>query len=184
VAKLIAAYGEWWDPHEVEWGSAGPGNKGRLLGFEKGKREPVIDVWEQVGIYVLFQDWSVVYVGKTGAQPLGRRLKQHRVDDVAGRWDRFSWFGVRPINNDGSLRSTKALSTRQLSGDDVIDTLEGALIRVTAPALNYKRERVPDAKSLIQAAPPARDVRAQLADMERELRAMRTAIERVAPLAD
>jgi hypothetical protein len=178
VAKLIAAYGEWWDPHEVDWGSVGAGNKGRLLGAEKGKRDPVIDVWHQVGIYVLFADWSVVYVGQTGKQPLGRRLKQHRADDVAGRWDRFSWFGVRPINADGSLRATKALSMRQLAGNDVIETLEAVLIRVTAPSLNYRRERVPDAKVLIQVAPPARDMRAQLADIERELQGMRVLVEK------
>jgi hypothetical protein len=75
------------------------------------------------GIYVLFQDWSVVYVGKTGDQPLGRRLKQHRVDDVAGRWDRFSWFGVRNINSDGSLGATP-LPSRQVRAKEVIDTLE------------------------------------------------------------
>jgi hypothetical protein len=150
-----------------------------MLGAEKGKREPLIDVWEHVGIYVLFQDWSVVYVGKTGLQSLGKRLKQHLADDVAGRWDRFSWFGVRPINADGSLRATRALSTRQLSGSDVIDTLEAVLIRVTAPSLNSRREKVPGAKVLIQEAPPARDTRAQLVDMERELQAIRVLIEKL-----
>jgi len=86
------------------------------------------------------------------------------------------WFGVRPINADGSLRATPALSIRQLSGAEVIDTLEAVLIRVTAPPLNSRRERVPHAKRLVQVAPPARDVRAQLADIERELPAMRSVI--------
>ena len=85
--------------------------------------------------------------------------------------------GVRPINADGSLRATKALSTRQLSGADVIDTLEAVLIRVTAPPLNSRREKIPDAKPLVQVAPPARDLRAQLADIERELQAMRSLME-------
>jgi hypothetical protein len=168
MAKLITAYGEWWDPHAVEWGSQGKGNKGQLLGAEKANKKPV-NVWEQVGIYVLFQDWAVVYVGKTGRQPLGRRLKQHRADDVAGRWDRFSWFGVRPINADGTLRATNALSARLLSGDDVIDTLEAVLIRVTAPPLNHRREKIPDAEPLIQVAPPAQDTRAYLIDIQRQL---------------
>jgi hypothetical protein len=48
-AKLIAAYGERWDPHAVDWGSQGPGNQGTLLAAEKGKREPIIDAWGTLG---------------------------------------------------------------------------------------------------------------------------------------
>ncbi|MGA2320943.1 MAG: GIY-YIG nuclease family protein [Solirubrobacteraceae bacterium] len=175
MAKLIAAYGEWWDPHAVEWGSQGAGNQGRLEGIEKGSRGLTIDIWDQRGIYVLFQDWSVMYVGKTGNQPLGRRLKQHRADDVAGRWDRFSWFGVRNINADGSLGATP-LPSRQVRAPDVIATLEAVLIRVTTPSLNHRRESIPEAKLLVQPAPPARPLRAYLAGIEQELEQIRTLV--------
>jgi hypothetical protein len=28
---------------------------------------------------------------------LGKRLKDHTEDEHAGKWDRFSWFGFRPL---------------------------------------------------------------------------------------
>jgi hypothetical protein len=144
---IIAAYGEWWDPHLVEWGKRGPGLGGKLAGrLEKGT---LTDAWDQRGIYVLFQDWEVVYVGKTGQRPLGGRLRQHLADDVAGRWDRFSWYGIRRINQAGDLRAVPA-PTRKLASDEAIATLEALLIRVTAPLLNRRRESLPDAKFVAQ----------------------------------
>src|ERR1039457_4974310 len=111
---LIRAYGEWWDPTFVEWGRKGPGNKGKLSGTFA---QTETNVWDQRGIYVLLQDWQVVYVGKTGSMSLGTRLRTHYFsDDVAGRWDRFSWYGYRRINKNGELSSV-ALPTTQLKAD-------------------------------------------------------------------
>ena len=177
VAKLIAAYGEWWDPHEIDWGSRGYGKQGRMEGVEKGRGGATIDVWDQRGIYVLFQDWSVVYVGKTGQQALGKRLRDHRSDDVAGRWDRFSWFGVRNVNENGTLGAVP-MPSRQVRAPDVISTLESVLTRVTAPSLNHQRQSIPEAKLLVQPVAPARSTRAYLAGIETELASLRALVER------
>src|SRR5262245_25169935 len=100
VARLIAAYGEWWDRHAVEWGWPFPGNKSKLLGVEKGK-------------------------------PIGQRRNRHA--------------RVRPHPRDG--------------------------------AVAQQRRGVPGAKVLVQVAPPARDMRAQLGDIERELQTICAVVE-------
>src|SRR5205823_7581067 len=127
------------DPHVVDWGRRGAGHGGRFDGVLKDGTQT--NVWEQRGIYVLFQDWEVVYVGKTGERPIGPRLRWHLSDDVAGRWDRFSWYGVRRINQNGSLAAIPAPGRRIVSAD-AIHTLEALLIRVTAPSLNRRRENL------------------------------------------
>lgn len=95
---LIRAYGEFWDPDVVAWGKRGRGQRGKLMGwFATVKRPTLVDVWDQRGIYVLHDDWKVVYVGKTGKTALGSRIRTHLSDDLAGRWDSFSWYGVRGV---------------------------------------------------------------------------------------
>jgi hypothetical protein len=44
------------------------------------------------------------YVGRVTDQLLGRRLYQHTVDRLNGRWNRFSWFGVYLVNPDATAR--------------------------------------------------------------------------------
>ena len=70
------------------------------------------------------------------------RLRTHLSDDVAGRWDRFSWYGVRKINITGSLAKIPA-PKRGIEANEAISTLEALLMRVTAPSLNRKRENLP-----------------------------------------
>jgi hypothetical protein len=165
---LIAAYGEWWDPHEVAWGQRGRGRGGTLLGTV-ARKSVSIDVWDQRGIYVLFQDWQVVYVGKTGRQALGKRLRDHLADDIAGRWDRFSWYGVRRINLSGTLGAEEA-PQRQLHGNEVISALEALLIRVTVPTLSRRREELKGADLVIQETLTARrSTRGYLVDIEQRL---------------
>jgi len=48
---LIRAYGEFWNPDIVDWGSRGAGNQGRLMGKVKlDDRNYDVDVWRQRGI--------------------------------------------------------------------------------------------------------------------------------------
>lgn len=174
---IIAAYGEWWDPHLIEWGKPGPGLGGKLLG--RLKDGTATDAWDQRGIYVLFQDWEVVYVGRTGQRALGARLRQHLSDDVAGRWDRFSWYGIRRINQAGGLRAAPS-PTRTIKSDEAVRTLEALLIRVTAPSLNRRRESIPEAEFVAQDTDQAPvGVRGQLAGIERKLDGLATALGRL-----
>ncbi len=49
------------------------------------------------GVYALYADYELVYVGQTGAgnQRLFRRLRDHKKDHLSERWNRFSWFGTQ-----------------------------------------------------------------------------------------
>lgn len=97
---FIRCYGLFWSVEDVAWfrGSEVPGPF-RLLG-RVGRRSATIQVCDfraQRGIYVLYDDYGPYYVGLTRKRPLGDRLKQHLSDHHADRWDRFSWFGFRPV---------------------------------------------------------------------------------------
>jgi hypothetical protein len=85
---LVRAYGEFWNPHLVDW-------KGsyELLGVDSQNR--TIDAYEQRGIYVLYDDYVPVYVGKSDRSSIGHRLRLHRESQRKGpRWDRFSWLDL------------------------------------------------------------------------------------------
>jgi hypothetical protein len=62
-----------------------------------------VDFNGQLGIYLLYDGREVIYVGRTTDRPLGRRLFEHTVDRMSARWDRFSWFGLLPVSDKGSL---------------------------------------------------------------------------------
>ena len=145
---LIKSYGQFWNPNIVDWGARGPGNKGKLLGkVAVGTRLVETDIWEQRGIYTLHDDFRVVYVGKTEEQNLGKRLRDHLTDRFAGRWDMFSWYGLKQINKTGKLRQH---GQRQVLPGTIIGTLESLAILVSDPPLNRKREKLPGAKSVEQ----------------------------------
>lgn len=132
---LVQNVGLFWEKDDVYWG--GRNNPGCLLGKPCNQlRGNPIDFREQAGIYVLYADYQMIYVGQTGAkeQKLLFRLRQHLSDDLAGRWDRFSWFGIRRILKDGSLSQVNQSSHSNL--DDVLNHMEAILIHAAEPPLN------------------------------------------------
>jgi hypothetical protein len=62
-----------------------------------------VDFGKQKGIYILYDHHTVVYVGRTIDRPLGKRLYEHTVD-------RFSWFGLLDVTQDGNLRDVPCSS--------------------------------------------------------------------------
>jgi hypothetical protein len=103
----------------------------------------------QRGIYVLLQDWKVVYVGKTAGHDLGARLRTHLLrDTLVGRWDRFSWYGTRNVKKDGTLGPLAQI--KSVTASDAIGTLEALLIAVTEPARNRRKEKIPGAVPVVQ----------------------------------
>jgi len=58
-------------------------------------------------------------------------------DRLGGRWTRFSWFGVHPVNDDGTLSARSELA--HLPIDVVIATMEAVLIEGLEPRQNRKR---------------------------------------------
>jgi excinuclease UvrABC nuclease subunit len=107
---------------------------------KKKKAEP-IDFREQTGIYVLYDNFKVLYVGQAGYgnAKLFNRLKAHFTDSLADRWNRFSWFGLRWVKADGDLSGeTKA---KHPPIGDVLNHMEAILIASTEPALNRQGGR-------------------------------------------
>ena len=102
--------------------------------------EPV-DFREQSGVYVLYADYRIVYVGQAGGgnQKLFARLRQHRRDALSQRWNQFSWFGIRRVkqNNELSVEAEGAHSTH----GEVLDHIEAILIHTAEPPLNRQGGR-------------------------------------------
>jgi hypothetical protein len=120
-----------WDRSKVAWQI-----EPRIYGKQQPESEPV-DFSIQVGVYFLHDAQGVVYVGRTTDQSLGRRLYQHTLDRLSGRWDRFSWFGIYPVQNDGSLWLTPDYS--KIGIEVVIATMEAVLIEGLEPRQNRRR---------------------------------------------
>jgi hypothetical protein len=107
-----------------------------------GEKAAPIDFSDQVGIYVLYAEYKFVYVGQTGKgqQAFLKRLRSHRSDDLAGRWDTFSWFGVRRVLKRITLSKKNAAFHPSLI--HVLDQIEGILIHAAEPPLNRQRGRL------------------------------------------
>jgi hypothetical protein len=127
---LINAFGMYWARKSVYWTS-----NPRILGQQQPGSAPV-DFCGQKGVYLLHDGRAVVYVGRTTDQPLGVRLRQHVSDRLNGRWDRFSWFGVYPVAESGTLETT---SIGAYDLDMLIATMEALLIEGLEPPQNRKR---------------------------------------------
>jgi hypothetical protein len=176
---LIRSYGEFWSPDLVDWGKPGRGLKGKLEGWIGRQRDPVsVDVWDQRGIYVLQHDWRVVYVGKTGETALGGRLRNHLTDRHAGRWDSFSWYGVKGVTAEGLL--SKQAIRKNVPTADVIAAFEALLIAVTDPPGNRRRESIPGADLIRQSGRERpRPLRGLLEDLRTEIQGLGERMERV-----
>ncbi len=137
---IIQSYGLFWKEEDVFWGR---GNQpGAIFGVPARARssEPV-DFRRQIGIYVLYSGHNVIYVGQTGSkdQRLLNRLKRHRKDVLADRWDHFSWFGLRRVLNSGQLSTEKLRAGAKVSA--ALDHMEAILIAATEPPLNRQGGR-------------------------------------------
>lgn len=127
---LINAFGTYWTRSHVLW-STTP----RVLGQQQPGSDAV-DFCGQRGVYLLHDGRQVVYVGRTTDQPLGIRLRQHTVDRLNGRWDRFSWFGIFAPSEKGSLNTNP---NGKYDLDMLITTMEALLIEGLEPPQNRKR---------------------------------------------
>lgn len=133
---LIQNYGQFWKIENIFWGKAR--SPAALFGIlASAKKSAPIDFRDQSGIYALYADYELVYLGQTGGkgQKLLARLVQHRKHDLSGRWNMFSWFGTRSVLDSGSLKAAKEganKTTHQL----VLNHLEAVLIHVAEPRLN------------------------------------------------
>jgi hypothetical protein len=140
----VQAFGMFWERASVYW----PLSKPKLLGRQNAASEAV-DFSGQVGVYLLHDRERVIYVGRAG-DTLGGRLKAHTIDRLGGRWDRFSWFGLRSVQENAQL-SEGIVSWSQ---EVVIDTMEALLIESLEPSLNRKRGDNFSAAEYLQSVDP------------------------------
>ena len=124
----LEAFGMYWKRDHVHW-SSNP----RLFGRTHPKADRV-NLAGQQGVYLLYDDNGiVVYVGQAVKQSLGQRLAKHTSGRLTGRWRRFSWFGIRPVRENGKLgRAIPGTITPAR----LISTLEGLLIEALEPRQN------------------------------------------------
>lgn len=122
----VPAFALYWDKDKVKWGTSG-----KILGRQNQKAE-VVDFAEQQGVYILHNNYSVVYVGRT-TENLYNRLRAHYRDYKSARWNKFSWFGFRGVDHQtGKLTVTPT----KASFDSLVSILESVLIEALQPPIN------------------------------------------------
>jgi len=126
---LITSFGMYWRRDQVRWS-----NRPRILGAQQLGAK-IVDFTEQVGLYVLYDGSRPIYVGQVSRPRLGARLFEHTRDRLNGRWQRFSWFGLRPVMRSGNLGDFKAPAEPL---NIFIDTLEAIIIEIVEPVQNRR----------------------------------------------
>jgi hypothetical protein len=129
--KIINAFGIYWNRNLVHWKS-----QPDLLGIQQiGATE--VTFKDQIGLYLLHDSRETIYVGQAIEQSLGKRLKDHTTDRLAGRWDRFSWFGFYPVTEDAKLNLS--VKFKDFTIQNLGDIMEAILIESIEPRQNRKQ---------------------------------------------
>jgi len=136
----ILNLGARWRTSDVYWNTSN--KNGQLLGVKAtALRGPQANFAHQTGIYILYADFTPVYVGQANKR-LFTQLKTHHLhDDLAGRWDRFSWFGFRRVVGGNTPRLSASGVNFNISTRQLLDHLEAMLIHAFEPALNGQEGR-------------------------------------------
>ncbi|MBI3754849.1 MAG: hypothetical protein HY265_01630 [Deltaproteobacteria bacterium] len=161
--SIIHSFGMYWQRDIVVWRS-----DPHLFGKQQAGAKAV-DFGKQKGIYILYDHHTVVYVGRAIDRPLGKRMYEHNIDRLASRWNRFSWFGLLDVTEEGNLRETP-LNTSLAS---LVATLESLLIEALEPPQNRKRGDDFSAIEYIQEIDPElreREIQSTLRTIEQKMR--------------
>jgi hypothetical protein len=146
---MISHYGLFWSERDVFWGR--PQSPGELRGRvrplldrrgapTKTQRLATKDYRNFVGLYCLYGDQQLLYIGEAGLgtkSTLFSRLKQHRTGPLSGRWDTFSWFGRESVKGQASVAQS-------------IGQLEAIAIAIINPGLNKQSGTFGGAKQVFQ----------------------------------
>ncbi|NOT11415.1 MAG: hypothetical protein HOP23_06225 [Methylococcaceae bacterium] len=127
--SIIRSFGMYWQRDLVVW-RGDP----KMYGKQQALSKPV-DFGKQKGIYILYDHHTVVYVGRSIDRPLGKRLYEHTIDRLGSRWNRFSWFGLLEVTQEGNLKET----TFNTSLASLVASLEALLIEALEPPQNRRR---------------------------------------------
>ncbi|MDE5969081.1 MAG: hypothetical protein K2G64_08265, partial [Muribaculaceae bacterium] len=129
ASNLIQAYGMFWSREAVNW------SKPKLLGLQSSEGAP-INFNQMRGIYLLYDNREVIYVGQAIKQSILKRLTDHTKDRLTTRWNRFSWFGLDGVSDDGKI--IKLHDPVTISIETLVDAFEGILIEGMEPRQNRK----------------------------------------------
>ena len=125
----------YWDRSKIDWKSP------NLTG--KTKNPDIINFNDQIGVYLLHDHKETIYVGRSIKDSIIERLKTHTTDRFAGRWQKFSWFGLRPTDKNGRIIKIKNkkihLNENIISLSKLIIYLEAILIEGLEPRQNRKK---------------------------------------------
>jgi len=161
--SIIHSFGMYWQRDLVVWRS-----DPKMYGKQQALSKPV-EFAKQKGIYILYDHHTVVYVGRAIDRPLGKRLYEHTVDRLGSRWNRFSWFGLLDVTQNGSLREIPFNSSLAA----LVATLEALLIEALEPPQNRKRGDDFSAIEYIQDIDPElkeREIQNTLRSIEQKMR--------------
>ena len=131
---MITHYGLFWSERDVHWGKGGglQGRPSEPLGRRGApttdEKKAFSNYQDFVGLYCLYGDGELLYVGETGLgtkNTLFWRLRQHRKGAMSGRWDHFSWFGRKDCNGTASIKAS-------------LGQLEAISIAIINPGFNKK----------------------------------------------
>ena len=128
-SNVIRAFGMFWRRDEVVWNTR-PAVLGRV-----NEKSDTVDFSGQIGVYVLHDRERPIYVGRATRESLGSRLLEHTKDRHEGRWDRFSWFGLKDVDEGGALSE----AVTQYTLDAVVEAFEAILIECVEPVQNRRR---------------------------------------------
>lgn len=139
-SSLIRAYGLYWVRDAVKWDSKPRRLPGLRMNAKVTARNSVekkrhVDVWTQRGVYALYSDGKLMYVGLADSvEGIGDRLYSHHTKPrLTGRWDAFSWFGINGFDTTGNLVEVPSITT---SPKALIRALELIVILTADPLMN------------------------------------------------
>jgi hypothetical protein len=161
--SIVRCLGMYWHRDLIVWR-----NVPRVFGKQQALAKPV-DFAGQRGIYILYDHHTVIYVGRCVDRPLGRRLYEHTIDRLGSRWNRFSWFGLLNVTDEGNLVDVPL----KVSTATLIATLEALLIETMEPPQNRKRGDEFSVVEYIQDVDPElkeREIQNTLRAIEQKLR--------------
>lgn len=141
---IITSFGSYWLRDAIRWNAAP-----RLLGMQQ-HGSALIDFNQQAGVYLLYDGKEVVYIGRATERRLGEQLRGHTLDRLAARWDRFSWFGLLPVLDDGELGAPPA----SYDASAIILLLQTILIEALEPRQNRARGNEASTLEFIQSEDP------------------------------